>query len=342
LIGREEMKDEFEWIKSISPSKTYQPSLIQGIGDDAAVYEGSNDKDEIVCMDTMVEEIHFNRRTMQPFHIGFKALAANLSDIAAMGGLPLFYLVSIAIPSDWSVKELNEIYKGMDYLASKYEVDLVGGDTVSTKKYLTITVTVLGRVKKGDYVLRSNANPGDIVFVTGNIGDSAYGLSLLLDKGLDADYSDEELKLIEAHQMPIPQIISGLLLQETKANTSLNDISDGLASEINEIAEASSVKITIDYNLVPVSNYISKFPVSEQTKWTLYGGEDYQLVGTIDATKWHHVKQVFKERNLPITKIGKVEKGQASTYININGKNIPLAKGGFNHFNKQGEESGNI
>jgi thiamine-monophosphate kinase len=329
------MKDEFEWIKAITPKKVFQQSVLKkGIGDDAAVYEGNSSYDDIACMDTMVEDVHFSRKTMEPFHIGYKALASNLSDIAAMGGSPLFYLVSIAIPNNWTESELKDIYKGMASLANKYQVDLIGGDTISIKKYLVISVTVLGRVKKGHYVLRESAKPGDLVFVTGNVGDSACGLSLLLKKGLDGSFIDEERHLIKEHQMPIPQVEAGRLFGELGLRLSLNDISDGLASEANEIAEASNVQLIIDYDKLPISKYIKKYEINEQFRWTLYGGEDYQLVGTIGEEHWSTIQQAFNKNGLCITAIGKVTDGDPEVMLNCQGKSITLKKGGYNHFKK--------
>src|SRR5690554_6186291 len=118
------MNDEFSFIKKIMPKETYQRSLIQGIGDDAALYQSQHEYDEIVCMDTLVEGAHFLKTTLRPFHVGYKALAVNISDIAAMGGIPLYYLVSIAIPPTWEESELIEIYDGLHSIASQFQMDL--------------------------------------------------------------------------------------------------------------------------------------------------------------------------------------------------------------------------
>ena len=123
------MNDEFAFIASISSSKKNQASLVRGIGDDAAVYKGSDKEDEVVCVDTLVEGVHFRRDTLSPYQLGKKALAVNISDLAAMGANPIFYLVSIAVPSSWKESELTEIYKGMATLAGLYKMDLIGGDT---------------------------------------------------------------------------------------------------------------------------------------------------------------------------------------------------------------------
>ncbi|WP_318036106.1 thiamine-phosphate kinase [Halobacillus salinarum] len=170
--------DEFSFIQSIRPSAYHQESLIKGINDDAAVFE-PKDRQVVTSVDTMVNGVHFSKDTMEPFHMGFRALAANLSDLAAMGSKPAFYLVSIVVPDHFIQQELHELYRGMRELAEEYRIDLIGGDTVSGKE-LTISITVIGYVEKGKARYRSHAQPGDLVFATGTLGDSRGGLECLL------------------------------------------------------------------------------------------------------------------------------------------------------------------
>lgn len=328
------IQDEFSFINSITPKKYEQPHLITGIGDDAALYSGNSDVEEIVCMDTMIEEVHFTQQTMKPFHIGYKALASNISDIAAMGGVPTFYLVSIAIPKHWTEDELFQIYKGMESLADRYRMDLIGGDTVSSKHSLVITVTVIGRIQRGKHLLRKNAKEHDIVFVTGCLGDSAAGLQLLLKHGVHSNFSKDEQALIKKHQLPEPRIEIGQILANF-SRVALNDVSDGIASELNEIAAASDVTIMIDASKLPKSDQISMFSKAEQLNWMLYGGEDYELVGTVSEENWHEIEKECRRKNFKITKIGFVKEGPAKVLIKQNDQYTLLQKQGFNHF-KQG------
>lgn len=325
------VQDEFSFINSITPKKHNQLHLVTGIGDDAALYSGNNDVEEIVCMDTMIEEVHFTRQTMKPFHIGYKALASNISDIAAMGGVPNFYLVSIAIPRHWSDLELLEIYKGMEALADCYEMDLIGGDTVSSKHSLVITVTVLGRVQKGRHLLRKNAKANDVVFVTGNLGDSAAGLELLLKDGVDFNFSKDEQALIQKHQQPEPKVEIGQILSKYP-RVSLNDVSDGIASELNEIASASGVTIVIEAEKLPKSSQLTSFSEDKQLHWMLNGGEDYELVGTLSEENWLKIKKECEKKDLQITKIGYVKEGPARVLIKQGEQLNLLQKLGFNHF----------
>ncbi|MFC0190479.1 thiamine-phosphate kinase [Fictibacillus aquaticus] len=325
------MEDEFGFIRKITPKQHHQESLQEGIGDDAAIWRPIKDSEQVVCLDTMTEGVHFTRRTMSPAQVGHKALAANLSDLAAMGAVPEFYLVSIAIPPSWNENELREIYEGMDSLALQYSVDLIGGDTVSTEGPLVVSVTVIGRVENGVRLLRKNARAGDVVFITGVLGESAAGLSLLLNNKL----SDDVKPLLAAHQTPMPHIKEGRLLAGLKQRIALNDVSDGLASELHEIAEPSAVSIEIERDKLPVSEHLEKFNSEQQLNWMLYGGEDYKLAGTASLETFEAMKQQFEECDLQIFQIGRVtEKQSAFVYITDSNGKRALEKKGYNHFKK--------
>lgn len=326
------ISDEFSFINKIKPKHINHSSLITGIGDDSAVISGKKNVEQIICMDTMVEDVHFTRKTMTPFQVGYKVLAANISDVAAMGGIPTFYLVSIAIPKKWEEEELLSIFNGMENLATQFGMDLIGGDTVSTKHQLVITVTVLGEVEKDKHLLRSNAKEDDIVFVTGTLGDSAAGLQLLLANGLEFPYELDERFLVQRHQLPTPRVEVGRILS-TIDRVALNDISDGLASEVNELAEASSVSILIDEEKIPLSKSITNFKNQNALEWALFGGEDFELVGTASERSWQMIKNECEKNQINITEIGVVKNGPAQVLLRTkNGKRIPLHKKGFNHF----------
>lgn len=329
-MERLSIQDEFHFIDQIKPKQIHQASLIEGIGDDAALIRQKPEMEQIICMDTMVEGVHFTTGTMSPYQIGYKALAVNISDIAAMGGIPTYYLVSIAIPKRWNEADLLSIYDGMAMLASKYKMDLIGGDTVSTTDLLTITVTVLGEIEKGRHLLRSNARPGDIVFVTGTVGDSAAGLDLLL-RNEEQNFTETENDLIKKHQYPQPRVEIGRILA-AMPRVSLNDISDGIASEANEIAKASQVTVVIDEDCLPLSNAITTYNKSRSIEWALYGGEDFELIGTMPKSDWEDVYNQCEENGFVITKIGTVSEGPEKVLLNKNSKGYILDKKGYNHF----------
>jgi thiamine-monophosphate kinase len=325
------IQDEFSFINRIKPTTIHhEKSLVTGIGDDAAVYVPTPNQSQIICTDTLVEEIHFTNQTMSPYQIGYKALAVNISDIAAMGGRPLYYLVSIAIPSSWSEQDLMEIYDGMSELATTYRMDLIGGDTVSSKDSLMITVSVIGETEKGKQLLRSDAKAGDVVFVTGTIGDSSAGLELLLSKGRHGAFNSHEAFLINRHQYPNPKIEIGRILSKLN-RVSLNDISDGLSSESNELAEASQVTITLDASLIPISQELEAYDSVGAMEKALFGGEDFELIGTMSKVDWELVQQ---EGLTSLTKIGTVSAGKPKVLLKQNSALITLEKKGYNHFKK--------
>jgi thiamine-monophosphate kinase len=323
--------DEFAFIDRIKPNKIHNQQLITGIGDDAALVGLPQDMDQIICLDTMVEKVHFTSETMTPKQIGYKALAVNISDIAAMGGVPAYYLVSIAIPNTWSQEDVVSIYGGMQELSEAYRIDLIGGDTVSSPGPLMVSVTVIGYVEKGKKLLRSNANPGDVVFITGTVGDSSAGLDLLLQHGQKHSYHQNEIYLTERHQLPSPRVDIGRYLAKLE-RVSLNDISDGVASEANEIAKASSVNIYIEEHNIPLSKQILQYNEHKAIEYALYGGEDFELIGTMSPTDWDSFQHRMEERNIRVTKVGRVVKGEGEVYLSQKGSLTLLEKKGYNHF----------
>lgn len=327
------LQDEFAFINQITPRHHQQSSVIQGIGDDAALFSADERFEQIICTDTIVEGVHFTLETMSDFDIGWKALAVNISDVAAMGGIPLYYLVSVAVPAHHKC-DLEAVYQGMSSLASNYDMDLIGGDMTSVKESLLLSVTVLGCVDKNRHLLRAHAKSGDAVFVTGTLGDSAAGLSLLLQHGRGANFSEKEMSLVKAQQRPEPQVKAGRLLAATSAQMALNDISDGLASEANEIAAASGVRIILYEDRLPISKALQASAFDQQQEWMLYGGEDFQLLGTVPAALMGSVQQLFDKAGIPLTFIGCVEKGPPQVTLQHDGKKTALGRKGFNHFNR--------
>lgn len=318
--------DEFLFIDSITQHSYKQNSLIKGIGDDAAVFRQSK-MDIVTAVDTFVENVHFNKNTMQAFHIGYRALAANLSDIAAMGALPAFYLVSIVIPKTWTEEELKQIFAGMKKLANIYNVDLIGGDTVSGEE-LTISITVIGYVEKEKARYRKEAQADDIVFVTGTLGDAQAGFHILTGQG---DYGETDY-FINRHRMPSPRITFANGLSKL-SRVALNDISDGIANEAAEIAVASGVNMKLYDKLIPTSNSYKQFPDELRNKWKYYGGEDFELLGTVPSDDWQEVKKVAEQTNTKVTKIGYVSanRDNGKVFLDTNSKIEQIQKKGYTH-----------
>ncbi|GAB4074117.1 thiamine-phosphate kinase [Barrientosiimonas marina] len=319
--------DEFSLIDLIKQKTYRQSSIIRGIGDDAAVFRQPA-QDIVTAVDTFVEDIHFTRSTMRPFHIGYRSLAANISDLSAMGARPAFYLVSIVVPSTWSESDLSALYNGMAEVGSAYQMDVIGGDTTAGSE-LTVSVTVFGYASREKVRYRHTAKPGDAVFVTGHLGDSAAGLHMLTHPG---DYRDQTY-FIHRHRMPAVRANFSCELEGLRRVT-LNDISDGIASEANEIAEASGVTMTLYDEAIPVSAGFEQFSEAQQ-QWKLYGGEDFELLGTLPQDDWGALQEAAYKTGTPVTMIGYVESSgrQASSVFleNQEQSRTRLNKQGYTH-----------
>lgn len=327
----ETIKDvgEFGLIDRIAKDLIYRPELVViGSGDDGAVYRVPSGYDQVISTDTMVEGIHFIKKTMHPSDVGYKLCASNFSDMAAMGAEAIGFVISAALPEDLLVSWVESLYEGIRACCSSYRVNLLGGDVTGSPCGVILTGTVVGMVPKGRAVTRSGARFGDLVFATETLGDSAAGLSALL-----AGLSEEYPSLCERHQRPRPQIKLGSALRAAGA-TSLNDVSDGLSSEINEIAKASQVEIELFREKIPISAeaaklgaYLAKDPVD----WALTGGEDYELIGTISEENFRKL-----DPSLPISVIGQVVKaGRGCVYLSDRGKRQKIAAKGYDHFSDE-------
>ncbi|WP_246628235.1 thiamine-phosphate kinase [Paenibacillus oenotherae] len=333
-----------------------EQGVVVGIGDDAAVVEAPPGEGGalqwVLAVDTMVETVHFNAATMAEADVGWKALAANVSDIAAMGGVPRHALVSVSVPRAWEPARIRRLYDGLYACAEHYGVAVVGGDTTSSPAQLVVAVTVVGTVEAGRAVRRSGAQPGDAVFVTGPIGMASAGLHYLLAAAsgeqcvpLAAAEAAGTAALVQAHRRPAPSVRAARVLAARGTVTSLNDVSDGLASEAWEIAESSGVKLTLRESQLPMSGSMAAYARRsgvEPLEWMLYGGEDYVLLGTIAAADAAGAKAALAAEGLPMYVIGTAEAGAAGVELVHDSGNsetgrraerrVPLAKRGYNHF----------
>ena len=260
-------------------------------------------------------------------------MAANLSDIAAMGGNPRHALISLALPQNCQVEFVQHLYQGMRALAKEYNVGIIGGDTVSSLQGLVLNVVVTGEALPQKVCYRSGAQCGDVVVLTGTVGDSAAGLWLLGQK--EAQEEPWAKPLQERHLRPRPQVAWGKILGEAGIN-SLNDISDGLASEANEIAEASGVSIELRAADVPLSPEVLQAAGRARInplEWALYGGEDYQLLSTMSPDTLAQLQREMPQ--LPLAVIGTVSRGQGVYLRQSDGQRALLQPRGYNHFQQE-------
>lgn len=317
---------EFGFIDAIKADTFYhKENVVVGIGDDGAVYTTTPGWQQVAVIDTMVQNSHFIIGQTATWHdVGFKAVASNLSDIAAMGAVPTHIVLSTALAPQMEVDDVVEMYRGIKDICRAYEVNILGGDTVMSKEGVVITVAAFGEIEAGKSLLRSGAQAGDVIAVSHTIGDSAGGLDVLL-AGQDGY---EALK--KAHQYPEPQISLGRLLVQHHCH-SLNDISDGLASESNEIAKASGVELVIDRDKVPTSDGLKAWAASSGKdiwKFVFNGGEDYELVFTMAPADFQALQADYPA----VTAIGTVRPGPGRVLLRHDGGEQVLPPTGWTHF----------
>ena len=322
-----------EKIRQIVAKKSFP--VVIGIGDDAAVIDTSADRQTLITTDVLVEEIHFKMDYFTYEQLGYRAMAANLSDIAAMAGNPEFAVVSIAITNTIAVSDIEKLYTGMKKLADRYNVVIIGGDTTRSKYGMFINIALIGSVQKGKYTTRSNAQIGDGIYITGNLGGSFAGMKLLSSKVKAALKYESQLK--ERHLAPNPRISEAQYLCEHILLNSMIDVSDGLASELNHICRCSNVGATIDENLIPLEPGIEELASQcgeSAIDYALTGGEDFELVFTARMGNVEHIKKDFEQKfKLALTKVGQiVEAKYGITMSTSAGNRIPLDYKGWNHF----------
>ncbi|EJY54861.1 thiamine-monophosphate kinase [Alicyclobacillus hesperidum URH17-3-68] len=321
--------DEFALIRALLERlPAPRPDVVVASGDDAAVVTPPRGQ-LVLTTDALVEGVHFLESTITRHNLGYKSLAVSISDIAAMGGEPLWATVTLAVSPSWREGELAELYDGLAEACSEFGCSVVGGDVVSTPGPFTVSIALVGKAERP--ILRSGARPGDILFVTGWLGGSAAGLDVLQGKHSASPVT--QAALARCHQRPTPRI--GLGLAAARAGVSaLNDVSDGLASELNEIATASGVRCVIAENQLPIRPEVkehARFAGRSAVDYALYGGEDYELVGAAPREAFARLLAAANLYNVPVTAIGRCEDGDGVVMRTADGLEVVEAKG-YNHF----------
>ncbi len=313
--------------------------VLRGIGDDAAVLEGRADRLLLATCDVQIQGVHFVFGTIEPVQIGNRVAAVNLSDIAAMGGSPLWALVSLTVPPSTRVEHLEEIYRGMEGELSRFGARVVGGNTSATSGPLTIDMTLVGEVEKENLLTRDGARVGDVLCVTGDLGSSAAGLFLDRDKSVACDAAVRE-SLVHRHLTPSPRIEQGRLLGASDAVTACIDLSDGLVQDAGHIAQRSGVGVRIHAEEIPVSADVRAVATSLRMDWmdlALGGGEDYELLFAVDPGGCDEIlARVEKETGISTRKIGEIVDGAPEVIVIRDGTRINPASAGFDHFERGG------
>jgi thiamine-monophosphate kinase len=328
---------EFGFIDKIrSAMKAKNPSVVLGIGDDAAIFKPTKGHEMVFTTDMLVEGRHFDFKWISPWELGAKTMAVNISDCAAMGAKPTVAVVSLGVPSGYPVKDLEAFYDGMKGWGESYGAQIVGGDTVGSDKFV-VNVALVGEVEAGKALRRSGAKAGDALFVTGSLGDSAAGLHSLQhpsEKGKEV-----ASLLVKRHLTPTPRFTVGRALSTQKLATSAIDISDGLSSEVHHLCDESGLGAEIHEEALPISLSLAHYCEANGLNpldFVLKGGEDYELLFTIPLTKISQVVQKLPgETGVSVKSIGRmVPKAKGITLITRKGQRVSLKSEGFDHFSK--------
>ncbi|HEY3151782.1 MAG TPA: thiamine-phosphate kinase, partial [Candidatus Binatia bacterium] len=324
---------EFGLIDRIRRTAPAGPGVRIGIGDDAA-WIASSSGSSLVTADLLIEDVHFDLRWTSLFDLGYKSLAVNLSDIAAMGGVPTYAILSLGIPVSFDSNDIDNLYRGINTLARQCGVSIVGGDT-NFAKSLIISVCVIGGPPPQP-VRRSGAKVGHDIYVTGTLGDSALGLKLLQRKSPRMKQKSPFAQLLKRHHQPTPRIAAGVLLARQKLATAMIDVSDGLLQDLGHICQASRIGAMIWEARLPLSRAYRAIAGRDGTHYALSGGEDYELLFCARPSDRARIAKLERRVGLTITRIGIcVRANRGITVLDSYGKLVSTRFKGHDHFKKR-------
>jgi len=327
------------WIRGKMPLR--DPTIAAGIGDDAAVMKPPRGSVCLVTTDILIEGIHFRLDYTDPLRLGKKALSINLSDIAAMGGAPQYFLLSMGLPPHLPFRWVEEFFGGVQQVADQYKLSLIGGDTSLAQK-VTINITLIGQAKAGEVIYRKGAEIGDQIMVTGTLGNAALGLRILEshkgDAGIFRTGDSDLVELIEKHLSPPPRIAEGRLIAENHLASAMIDVSDGLVADLGHILEESHTGARLWISQLPLSEvYRRKAPqyTSNDIDLAISGGEDYELLFTTPRKKEAKLLSLFGHSGLKLTRIGEIVDHEHGLrlFLDDGREYRPRAKG-YDHFKK--------
>jgi thiamine-monophosphate kinase len=296
-----------------------------GIGDDAAAWQPNPHHLALVTTDMLVDGVHFRLSDTRPGTLGRKALAENLSDIAAMGGWPMVAVVGLGLTRGIDEGWVREFYGGIAGLASSSRCAIAGGDIVRAPT-LTIAMTVVGEVRRSSMRLRSGARPGDVAAVSGPLGLAAAGLKLL-------DAGKTEGSAVSRYLSPEPRLAEGKFLGSRRAVRAMMDISDGLSTDIARMARSSGVDAVVQRDLLRTHQSLL-MPGEDPMDLVLNGGDDYELLVAVEPRAFPYVARTFQRRfSRPLSPVGRFEEGNGNVWLESGGRREPLEPRGYDHLN---------
>jgi thiamine-monophosphate kinase len=320
---------EFGFIERIRRHAPIGKGVLRGIGDDAA-WIACERKTLLVTTDLLLEGFHFNLRWISFYGLGHKALAVNLSDIAAMGGVPAYYVLSLGVPLNSRLEDLDKFYGALKRLSVKTGVSLIGGDTSASDRLL-INITLFGYAPYGP-VFRAGAGPGDDLYVTGTVGDSALGLDLLKRRKPLVKNADTR-HLISRHHFPTARLQAGTMLAKKGLATAMIDVSDGLLQDLGHLCKASRVGAVVWSDWLPLSKALHRVAGEEAGRYALSGGEDYELLFSARRRDRSRLEKMEKQLGVPITRIGQCFPARHGIKVlNKSGQALSFPTSGHDHF----------
>lgn len=313
---------ENKLIRKIRQFERRSDEVLRGIGDDGAVVAMSEGA-YVLVQDAMVEHVHFEFDFVDPYDLGKKALYSNISDVLAMGAQPLYYMVTIAVPDKVTSKEIGRLYRGMNRAAKEFDVIMIGGDTTGSMRDFFIDVSMVGKVVTKSYLGRNKAKAGELIAVTGCLGESAYGLSLLRQGNTGRAAG----RFIRRYRAPQPPYGVWKELVKRDITTAMMDISDGLIIDLERMMVESGKGARINLDQVPMPAVLRK---EKRENLALAGGEDYQLLFTFPA---HRIGTIFEitRMGFPVSIVGEVDKGKGVRVFE-KGKEKQITSKGYEHF----------
>jgi thiamine-monophosphate kinase len=291
------------------------PNVVHGIGDDAAVVAPIKGHELVFTTDLLAEGVHFDHKTATFQDIGYKAAVASLSDIAAMGAKADYLLVSLAIPPSRIASDIQQLYRGLMLACRPHRVELIGGDTSASRHGLFVNIVLIGSMNAGRALTRAGAQVGDLIYVTGTLGDSLAGLRLLSARpstksSLLGAKTGPAQELIGRHLRPTPRLTVGQLLSGQRLATSAIDLSDGLSGDVRHICEQSRVGVEIDMDALPISSALRRYADRNKINSAdiaLQGGEDYELLFTVAPARRRKVEELRGQVDCKLSCIGIVK-----------------------------------
>lgn len=324
-------ESEFQIIQRYFKKSEYSSAgIIKGIGDDAAVLDISDQSNLLISIDTLISGVHFPETT-NPYNIAYKSLAVNLSDLAAMGATPAWFTLALSLP-DTTSEWLTEFSNGLFDLAEQYEIDLIGGDTTQgpAQAALSITIQIAGYASDSNIMYRGGAQINDDIYVSGYLGDAAAGLLILSESpGLNNKISDY---LITQLNRPLPRISLGQSIRQF--SNACIDVSDGLLADLKHILDSSLCGAVINVDILPISNELKKTFNEDRFNLALGSGDDYELCFCVPEKYKLNIKSISETLNIPITKIGKIVKGN-EIKCQFENKPYEYQYSGYEHFKKK-------